>query len=281
LFLIGALIMIVNLWKTIAQGSFVANEEAEAPALAKNYAIHGNEHWHRIIERRPFQMLVLSLVMVAIGGAIEMIPTFLIKSNIPTITEVKPYTPLELEGRDIYIREGCYTCHSQMVRPFRAETERYGEYSKAGEFVYDHPFQWGSKRTGPDLAREGSGNNKKSNAWHYNHMADPTSTSPTSIMPRYPWLHTNTIDESMTPAKIRAMMTLGVPYPEGYDQDAVADMHKQAQTIADDLKANESQLLLGENGIQSNQEIIALIAYMQKLGADIEVAHSTNPTPKP
>jgi cytochrome c oxidase cbb3-type subunit I/II len=210
-----------------------------------------------------------------------MIPTFLIKSNIPTITEVRPYTPLELEGRDIYIREGCYTCHSQMVRPFRAETERYGEYSKAGEFVYDHPFQWGSKRTGPDLAREGSGNNKKSNAWHYNHMADPTSTSPTSIMPRYPWLHTNTIDESMTPAKIRAMMTLGVPYPEGYDQQAVADMHKQAQTIADDLKANESKLLLGENGIQPNQEIIALIAYMQKLGADIEVAHSTNPTPKP
>jgi cytochrome c oxidase cbb3-type subunit I/II len=281
LFLLGAVLMIVNLWKTIAQGSFQANEEAEAPALAKNYAIHGNEHWHRIIERRPFQMLVLSLVMVAIGGAIEMIPTFLIKSNIPTITEVKPYTPLELEGRDIYIREGCYTCHSQMVRPFRAETERYGEYSKAGEFVYDHPFQWGSKRTGPDLAREGSGNNKKSNAWHYNHMADPTSTSPTSIMPRYPWLHTNTVDETMTPAKIRAMMKLGVPYPDGYDQQAVADMQKQAQSIADDLKANESQLLLGENGIQANQEIIALIAYMQKLGADIEVATSSNPTPKP
>jgi cytochrome c oxidase cbb3-type subunit I/II len=281
LFLLGAVLMIVNLWKTIAQGSFQANEEAEAPALAKNYAIHGNEHWHRIIERRPFQMLVLSLVMVAIGGAIEMIPTFLIKSNIPTITEVKPYTPLELEGRDIYIREGCYTCHSQMVRPFRAETERYGEYSKAGEFVYDHPFQWGSKRTGPDLAREGAGNNKKSNAWHYNHMADPTSTSPTSIMPRYPWLHTNTIDEEMTPAKIRAMIRLGVPYPDGYDQQALADMHNQAQVIADDLKANESQLLLGENGIQANQEIIALIAYMQKLGADIEVVQSSNLTPKP
>jgi cytochrome c oxidase cbb3-type subunit I/II len=191
LFLVGAIFMIVNLWKTATQGSFQSNEETEAPALAKNYAIHGNEHWHRVIERKPVQMLVLALVAVAIGGIIEMIPTFLIKSNIPTIEAVVPYTPLELEGRDIYIREGCYTCHSQMVRPFRAETERYGEYSKAGEFVYDHPFQWGSKRTGPDLAREGSGNNKKSNSWHYNHMADPTSTSPASIMPRYPWLHTD------------------------------------------------------------------------------------------
>ncbi|MBL0316504.1 MAG: cytochrome-c oxidase, cbb3-type subunit I [Flavobacteriales bacterium] len=277
LFLVGVIFMIVNLWKTAAAGSFVADEAAEAPALAKRVEIHGKEHWHRVIERRPVQMLVLALVMVAVGGIIEMIPTFLIKSNIPTIAEVKPYTPLELEGRDIYIREGCYTCHSQMVRPFRAETERYGEYSKAGEFVYDHPFQWGSKRTGPDLAREGVGNNKKSNSWHYNHMADPTSTSPTSIMPRYPWLLTNKIDEGMTPAKIRAMITLGVPYPEGFDQLAVEDMHKQAQTIYDDLKASESQLLLGEDGLAPDQEIIALIAYLQKLGHDIDV-HNNNTT---
>jgi cytochrome c oxidase cbb3-type subunit I/II len=280
LFLVGAIFMIVNLWKTATQGSFQSNEETEAPALAKNYAIHGNEHWHRVIERKPVQMLVLALVAVAIGGIIEMIPTFLIKSNIPTIEAVVPYTPLELEGRDIYIREGCYTCHSQMVRPFRAETERYGEYSKAGEFVYDHPFQWGSKRTGPDLAREGSGNNKKSNSWHYNHMADPTSTSPASIMPRYPWLHTDVIDESMTPAKIRAMITLGVPYPEGYDQLAVEDMRKQAATIYDDLKLSESSLLLGENGLQPNQEIIALIAYLQKLGRDIEVSNTTKTAAK-
>jgi cytochrome c oxidase cbb3-type subunit I/II len=277
LFLVGVVFMIVNLWKTAAAGIFSADEAAEAPALAKRVEIHGKEHWHRVIERKPVQMLVLALVMVAIGGIIEMIPTFLIKSNIPTIAEVKPYTPLELEGRDIYIREGCYTCHSQMVRPFRAETERYGEYSKAGEFVYDHPFQWGSKRTGPDLAREGSGNNKKSNSWHYNHMADPTSTSPTSIMPRYPWLLTNKIDEGMTPAKIRAMITLGVPYPEGFDQLAVEDMHKQAQTIYDDLKASESQLLLGEDGLAPDQEIIALIAYLQKLGHDIDV-HNNNTT---
>jgi cytochrome c oxidase cbb3-type subunit I/II len=280
LFLVGVIFMIVNLWKTATQGSFQSNEETEAPALAKNYAIHGKEHWHRVIERKPVQMLVLALVAVAIGGIIEMIPTFLIKSNIPTIEAVVPYTPLELEGRDIYIREGCYTCHSQMVRPFRAETERYGEYSKAGEFVYDHPFQWGSKRTGPDLAREGSGNNKKSNSWHYNHMADPTSTSPASIMPSYPWLHTDEIDESMTPAKIRAMITLGVPYPEGYDQLAVEDMRKQAATIYDDLKLSESSLLLGENGLQPNQEIIALIAYLQKLGRDIEVSNTTKTAAK-
>lgn len=274
LFLVGVILMIVNVWKTVAAGNFVANEETEAPAMAKNVVIHGKEHWHRVIERRPVQMLVVSLIMVAIGGVIEMVPTFLIKSNIPTITEVKPYTPLELEGRDIYVREGCYTCHSQMVRPFRAETERYGEYSKAGEFIYDHPFQWGSKRTGPDLAREGSGNNKKSNAWHYNHMADPTSTSPSSIMPRYPWLLTATVDADMTPAKIRAMMTLGVPYPEGYDQQAVEDMHKQADEIYKDLKQTESQLLLGEDGLHPDHEIIALIAYLQKLGRDIEVANN-------
>ncbi|MFM9986398.1 MAG: cytochrome-c oxidase, cbb3-type subunit I [Flavobacteriales bacterium] len=280
LFLVGVIFMIVNLWATIKKGVFANDEEAEAPALAKNYAIHGKEHWHRWIERKPVQMLVLALVAVAIGGAIEMIPTFMVKSNIPTIASVKPYTPLELEGRDIYIREGCYTCHSQMIRPFRAETERYGEYSKAGEFVYDHPFQWGSKRTGPDLAREGSGNNKKSNSWHYNHMADPTTTSPGSIMPRYPWLLTNTIDEEGIPAKIRAMMTLGIEYGEGYDLKAVADMQAQAMEIYKDLEAQQGQLLLGEEGLQSNQEIIALIAYLQKLGRDLDVA-SQAPTQNP
>lgn len=276
LFLIGVIFMIINLWKTIAAGSFLANEEAEAPALAKDVEIHGKEHWHRWIERRPVQMLVISLVVVVIGGVIEMVPTFLVKSNIPTIEAVKPYTPLELEGRDIYVREGCYTCHSQMVRPFRAETERYGEYSKAGEFVYDHPYQWGSKRTGPDLAREGTGNLKKSNSWHYNHMANPTSTSPTSIMPRYPWLLTHKVNLDMTPKKIRAMQTLGVPYPEGYDQIAVEDYMKQAEQIVNDLKSQQDQLLLGEDGIQPDHEIIAMIAYLQKLGADIAVQNETN-----
>jgi cytochrome c oxidase cbb3-type subunit I/II len=146
--------MVYNVIRTIAKGSFIANEAAEAAPLVKNEN-HGREYWHRVIERKPLMMLVVSLILVAIGGLLELIPTFLVKENIPTIAQVKPYTPLELQGRDIYIREGCYTCHSQMVRPFRDEVARYGEYSKAGEFVYDHPFQWGSKRTGPDLAREG------------------------------------------------------------------------------------------------------------------------------
>jgi cytochrome c oxidase cbb3-type subunit I/II len=204
-------------------------------------------------------MLVVSFILVAIGGAIEMVPTFLIKSNVPTIASVKPYTPLELHGRDIYIREGCYTCHSQMIRPFRSETVRYGEYSKAGEFVYDHPFQWGSKRTGPDLAREGG---KRPDSWHYYHMYDPTSTSDGSLMPPYRAMYTNLIPLDIIPAKIRAMQNLGVPYAEGFDELAVGDLQAQAAGIAANLK---------ENGIDAdpNTEIIALIAYLQRLGTDI------------
>ncbi|MFM1999658.1 MAG: hypothetical protein RL204_1605, partial [Bacteroidota bacterium] len=250
LFLVGAIMMVVNLYKTAKSGNFIANEAAEAPALAKKVEIHGKEHWHRWIERKPIQMLVLALVAVGIGGLIEMIPTFLIKENIPTIASVQPYTALELEGRDIYIREGCYTCHSQMIRPFRSETERYGEYSKAGEFIYDHPFQWGSKRTGPDLAREGAGRNKKMDSWHYNHMADPTSMSPGSIMPKYPWLLTNTIDPTLTQKKLAAMVTLGVPYTEEYVANAAAELDKQAQVIYESLKKDEASLLVGEDGLQ-------------------------------
>jgi cytochrome c oxidase cbb3-type subunit I/II len=206
-------------------------------------------------------MLVVSLVLVGIGGLVEMIPTFLIKTNIPTITQVKPYTPLELEGRDIYIREGCYTCHSQMVRPFRDEVKRYGEYSKAGEFVYDHPFQWGSKRTGPDLHRVGG---KYPDSWHYNHMMKPTLMSPGSLMPNYPWLLDDDLDLSLTEGKIRAMQTLGVPYPEGYDKMAIADLKKQASAIAEGLKKDKIKT-------SPDKEIIALIAYLQRMGTDIKV----------
>ncbi len=276
LFFAGAVMMIVNLWKTAKAGSFLANEAAEAPALAKKVEIHGKEHWHRWIERKPVQMLVISLVAVAIGGIIEMIPTFLIKENIPTIASVKPYTPLELEGRDIYIREGCYTCHSQMIRPFRSETERYGDYSKAGEFVYDHPFQWGSKRTGPDLAREGAGRNKKMDSWHYNHMADPTSMSPGSIMPRYPWLFNSDIDTDVTGKKLAAMQTLGVPYTDEDIANAKVDLEKQANVIYESLKQDEASLLVGEEGLQPNHEIIALIAYLQRLGRDLEIENTPN-----
>jgi cytochrome c oxidase cbb3-type subunit I/II len=259
LYLTGALVMCYNLYKTIGQGKFIANEEAEAAPLLKE-AKPKHEYWHRILERRPVTMLVLSLIVVAIGGIIELVPTFLVKSNIPTIASVKPYTPLELQGRDIYIREGCYTCHSQMIRPFRDEVKRYGEYSKAGEFVYDHPFQWGSKRTGPDLAREGG---KYPDSWHYNHMYDPRSMSPGSIMPQYVWLLDNDLDTSSTGAKIRAMKTLGVPYPGGYDKIANRDLVAQEESIQNNLKKDKIET-------PGNKEIIALIAYLQRVGRDIK-----------
>lgn len=260
LYLTGVLLMVYNLAKTARQGSFLANENAEAPALLKNSA-DKNETRHRWLERKPMQFAVLATVAILIGGAIEMIPTFLIKSNVPSIESVKPYTPLELQGRDIYIREGCNTCHSQMIRPFRSETERYGEYSKAGEFVYDHPFLWGSRRTGPDLHRVGG---KYPNLWHYLHMDNPRSMSPGSIMPPYPWLLTQDLDTTTTTAKIRAMQTLGVPYPAGYELTANELLMRQAEVIALDLQNNKVPA-------EPNKEIIALIAYLQRLGMDIKV----------
>ena len=262
LYFIGVILMVFNLGKTIAAGSFIGDEAAEAAPLLANTETHGKQYWHRWIEARPIQMLIFSLVAVAIGGIIEMVPTFLIKSNIPTIASVKPYTPLELQGRDIYVREGCYLCHSQMVRPFRDEVARYGEYSKAGEFVYDHPFQWGSKRTGPDLARIGG---KYPDSWHYNHMWDPRSMSPGSIMPNYHWLFDNKIDTALTGAKIRAMITLGVPYPENYDKIANDDLEAQAKRIKENLKKDKIET-------SSNAEIVALIAYLQRVGTDIKAA---------
>jgi cytochrome c oxidase cbb3-type subunit I/II len=264
LYLSGVLIMVYNIFKTVKAGSLVADEAAEAPALEAQVQVenHSKLYWHRWIEARPIQMLLFSLVAVAIGGILELVPTFLIKSNIPTIAAVKPYTPLELQGRDIYIREGCYLCHSQMVRPFRDEVARYGEYSKAGEFVYDHPFQWGSKRTGPDLARVGG---KYPDSWHFNHMQDPQSMSPGSVMPSYTWLYENKIDTAITPAKIRAMTTLGVPYAKGYDQQANADLIVQAKKIQTGLKAEKLEA-------GTNTEILALIAYLQRVGTDIKNA---------
>lgn len=267
LYFIGVLVMVYNLYKTAKSGKLVADEAAEALPLQEHKA-HHTEHWHRWIERKPVQMLLLSFVAVAIGGIIEFVPTFLIQSNVPTIEAVKPYTPLELEGRDIYIKEGCYNCHSQMIRPFRDEIERYapnpgdGGYSKAGEFVYDHPFQWGSKRTGPDLQREGG---RRSNIWHYEHMERPGEFIEGSIMPPYPWLYDKSVNLNMIPAKIRAMQTLGVPYPDGYDKDAVDDYMKQAREIQADLKVSKVE-------IEPDKEIVALIAYLQRLGTDVRVS---------
>ncbi|MCB9183676.1 MAG: cytochrome-c oxidase, cbb3-type subunit I [Flavobacteriales bacterium] len=263
-YLSGAVIMVYNVVKTVKAGSLIADEDAEAPALEKNAPEEGG-NWHRWIERRPIQMLVVSLVLVAAGGLFEMVPTFLVKSNVPTIASVLPYTPLELHGRDIYVREGCYTCHSQMIRPFRSETERYGEYAKAGEFVYDHPFQWGSKRTGPDLLREGG---KYPDSWHYYHMYDPTSMSPGSLMPPYHHLYEHALDTTTTKAKIEAMLTMGVPYDKkpyapGFENRANAHLSEQSAAIAANLK---------KAGIdaQSDKEIIALIAYLQRVGTDIK-----------
>ncbi|RZL19972.1 MAG: cytochrome-c oxidase, cbb3-type subunit II, partial [Pedobacter sp.] len=170
--------------------------------------------------------------------------------------------------RDLYIREGCVNCHSQMVRPFRSETERYGEYSKAGEFVYDHPFLWGSKRTGPDLHRLGG---KYSDAWHFNHLVDPTSMSPGSIMPPYPWLVNQPLDISTTPAKIRAMQTLGVPYPDGFDRLANDELKQQSEKISAELKQNNIK-------VNSDKEIIAMIAYLQRLGTDIKTNKESIPS---
>lgn len=260
LYIVGAVMMCYNLFKTAAVGSFLANEEAHASPLAKEIA-DPKEHWHRAIERRPVQLMILSLFVILIGGLVEMVPTFLVKSNIPTIASVKPYTSLELQGRDVYIKEGCNNCHSQMIRPFRSETARYGEYSKAGEFVYDHPHLWGSKRTGPDLHRIGG---KYPDSWHYNHMLDPESMSPGSIMPSYPWLFEKELDTTTTRAKITAMRTLGVPYPKGFENNANQELDQQAHGIASSLQASGIE-------VKSDKEIIALIAYLQRLGIDIKV----------
>ncbi len=269
LYLIGAIVMAYNLAKTMLQGKLVANEAAEAMPLPKEMVIEdpADKRWHRVLERKPMKFMVISLIVIMIGGMVEMMPTFMIESNIPTIASVKPYSPLELEGRDLYIKEGCVNCHTQTIRPFRSETERYGEYSKAGEFVYDHPFLWGSKRTGPDLHRVGG---KYSNAWHYNHMLDPTSMSPGSVMPPYPWLITQKLDTTLTAAKIRAMQTLGVPYRDNFDLIANAKLKEQADAIAADLKQNNID-------VKSDREIIALIAYLQRMGTDIKA----NKTPIP
>jgi cytochrome c oxidase cbb3-type subunit I/II len=263
IYVIGVLIMVYNLIKTAYAGELLANEPAQAPARIKSNKGHKGEHWHRWIERRPIQLLVFSTIVVVIGGLVEIFPMIIVDENVPKIASVKPYTPLELQGRDLYIREGCVSCHSQMIRPFRSETKRYGDYSKSGEFIYDRPFLWGSKRTGPDLHRVGG---KYNHNWHYSHMLKPVLTSPNSIMPSYSWLLTNKLDISTTPAKIRALQFLGTPYEEGYDEKANDDLKKQAAQIAEELKAVDKNI---QDDELSEREIVALIAYLQRLGTDI------------
>jgi cytochrome c oxidase cbb3-type subunit I/II len=272
MFITGFLLMVFNLFKTMAIGKMEANELSEAPALVQRGARNPiNENIHRWMERKAVRFSIWVFIALFIGGAVEIIPMIFIKSNIPTIDAVTPYTPLELEGRDVYIKEGCYTCHSQVIRPFRWETDRYGEYSKIGEFVYDHPFLWGSRRTGPDLARAGyvSGPMYKNSAWHYNHFMDPRKLNDQSIMPNYAWFAKKDINLEMTPNKIRAMQTLGVPYPEGYDEVAVDDLMIQAEAIVADLKNSGLD-------IEPTKQMVAIIAYLHKLGRDIDPASTSN-----
>lgn len=272
LFISGVIMMIYNVFRTIAKGKFSAETEAQAPVAAvAQKASHGEAggYWHKAIESKPGMFLILTTVALLIGTVLELVPTFLVKSNVPTIASVQPYTPLELEGRDLYIREGCNNCHSQMIRPFRSEVERYGEYSKAGEFVYDHPFLWGSKRTGPDLARAGvnigAAKMYRNSKWHYDHFQAPDEISPGTIMPTYYWLISDDLNVSQTKAKIGAMRTLGVPYPKGYEKKALDDLAKQAYEIASEIDPEKASEI-------SRKEVVAVIAYLHRLGKDISRA---------
>ncbi|MFK7001318.1 cytochrome-c oxidase, cbb3-type subunit I [Flavobacterium oreochromis] len=287
MYLLGMLVMVYNAYKTVATGQSVEDELAEAPALVTiaPYRLK-NEKFHAWLERKPVQLTVLATIAILIGGVIQIIPTIVVKSNIPTISSVKPYTPLELEGRDLYIREGCVGCHSQMIRPFRSEVARYGEYSKSGEYVYDHPFLWGSKRTGPDLFRVGG---KYNDNWHFNHMWDPQSTSAGSIMPAYKWLFDNKpADYSQIEKKMGVMQTLGVPYTQEDIKNAKTSIAEQSAKIEANLKndpdfvksyteSEKNAKMRNEEFVpMKNREIVALIAYLQRLGTDIKVKDSQN-----
>ena len=272
LYLTGFVLLAINVINTAKAGSAVEDELAEAAPLKK---ISGKrvagEGFHTWLERKVVLFTILTTVAILIGGLVEIVPLILVKSNVPTIESVKPYTPLELEGRDIYIREGCNNCHSQMIRPFRSEVERYGEYSKAGEFVYDFPFLWGSRRTGPDVHRVGG---KYNNNWHFNHMLDPRSTSPGSIMPRYSWLIKNDLNASDVQNKMEGLVNLGVPYTAEEIADAQNQLLVQAKEIEESLRQDpEFVTNYGGSNIQ-NKEIVALIAYLQRLGTDIKAGNT-------
>jgi cbb3-type cytochrome c oxidase subunit II len=221
---------------------------------------------HRMLEGWPLVFTVLTTIAVMIGGVVEFVPLALVQDSVPRISTVEPWTPLELAGRDLYIKEGCNNCHSQMVRPFRHEIERYGEYSKPGETVYETPHLWGSKRTGPDLARIGG---KYPHLWHVRHMENPRSTSPKSIMPPYPWMLTQDAKLDDLPTKMRRLRMIGLPYTDHEIENAVALAREQAEQIAADIVRQGGPDRLAE------KEIVAMIAYLQRLGADIKKAPGT------
>lgn len=281
LYIIGAFILLYNVVKTVKSGVKVTDEQAEAPALSvvpKRRT--SKEAWHSWLERRPVKFTVYSTIAILIGGAVQIIPSLIVDEYVPVISTVKPYTPLELEGRDLYIREGCVNCHSQSIRPFRSEVERYGEYSKSGEFIYDRPFLWGSKRTGPDLHRIGG---KYSDNWHFNHMYDPQSTSSGSIMPSYKWMTVARLEKKYTEKKMKTLQKLGVPYTDEEIQNAQTAMDEQGARIEENLHEDPDfrrsyeadRKYSEENGVpfveMKDREITALIAYLQRLGTDIKV----------
>jgi cytochrome c oxidase cbb3-type subunit 2 len=240
---------------------------------------------HKVIETHATLLLVLSFLVVTIGGLVQIVPLFYLENTIEKVEGVRPYTPLELEGRSIYIREGCYGCHSQMIRPMRDEVERYGHYSLAAESMYDHPFQWGSKRTGPDLARVGG---RYSDSWHVDHMIDPQSVVPESVMPKYAFMMNNVIDGQYIADKLSTNAMVGVPYTEAMIENAIADFAAQADPNADTAGLQERYGAAAFGHLDVNvsnfdgqpelTEMDAIIAYLQVLGTMVDF---TTFTPDP
>jgi cytochrome c oxidase cbb3-type subunit I/II len=296
LYVAGVVMLGINFYMTWkARPATYAEPVQQAPALARDYVEPSSPRsrltanielghkgdvflqgaWHRKWEGLPLRFTLWTTAAVAVASLFEIVPTFLIKSNVPTIASVTPYTPLELAGRDIYVSEGCYNCHSQMIRPIYAETKRYGEYSKPGEFVYDHPFQWGSRRIGPDLAREGVAPNQKPHLWHYRHFKDPRDVTKGSIMPSYPWLLNDDLPFEDIQAKVDAMAALGVPYGEAVKKGKAVEMARaQAKEIAEQLEQQGGP----EVQFTEGKKVIAVIAYLQRMGTDIKKAP---PAPAP
>ncbi len=257
LYLAGFILMAYNIWKTLKTAPKDQKEPTYA-ALKPNFESSSGETTHKKLEGMGLVFSVLSFIAIAVGSIVEIIPTLSLHKYVEPARVTDPYSALELAGRDIYIREGCYTCHSQMIRKLSAEVLRYGPASTIEESMWDRPFQWGSKRTGPDLARSGG---KYPNLWHYRHMMDPRSTTPGSIMPNYPWLYTKKTDYLVLRKKLSVMQSLGVPYTDEQLAQADLDAQKQAMSIVEDLK---------QNGVEDpkleEKEIVALIAYLQAMG---------------
>jgi cytochrome c oxidase cbb3-type subunit I/II len=264
LFLFSYILMLINLGKTIALAPKQEREETvtvpSRPLMEPAAIFNSGDKPHRILEGLPTVFSVLVIIAILVGTVIEIVPTLFAYQNMEKVTFVKPYRPLELAGRDIYIREGCYLCHSQMIRPMVHEVLRYGAPSQSEESMYDHPFQWGSKRTGPDLARVGG---KYPDLWHFRHMRDPREVTPRSIMPTYPWLLTQKTDFSILQKKLSVMKQLGVPYLDGAIESAESDARAQSREIAEGLEAQ------GVPKGMEDKEIVAIIAYLQRLGKDM------------